>query len=126
MVAFAWRGRNSWLKCSLRWSASDVLEVIGTIPATRLASLGLTEGKGKVDWSHVNIRDFTFTQKPGPKSNLGKVKFLLPNSHDVLLHDTFDARRKVFQQSMRAIGYGCVRMERPQQLAEVLLAVVSK
>ena len=76
----------------------------------------------RVDWSRVNIRDFTFTQKPGPKSNLGKVKFILPNHHDVLLHDTFDARRKVFQQSMRAIGYGCVRMERPQQLSEVLLS----
>jgi L,D-transpeptidase YcbB len=76
----------------------------------------------KIDWNRVNIRDFTFTQKPGPKSNLGKVKFLFPNHHDVLLHDTFDARRKVFQQPMRAIGYGCVRMEKPQQLAEVLLA----
>jgi murein L,D-transpeptidase YcbB/YkuD len=76
----------------------------------------------KVDWSRVNIRDFTFTQRPGPKSNLGKVKFLLPNHHDVLLHDTFDARRKVFQQSMRAIGYGCVRMENPHQFAKVLLS----
>ena len=76
----------------------------------------------KIDWTRVNIRDFTFTQKPGPKSNLGKVKFLLPNRHDVLLHDTFPARRKVFQQSMRAIGYGCVRMERPDHLAQVLLA----
>ena len=76
----------------------------------------------KIDWTRVNIRDFTFTQKPGPKSNLGKVKFLLPNSHEVLLHDTFAARRKVFQQPMRAIGYGCVRMERPDQFAEVLLA----
>jgi murein L,D-transpeptidase YcbB/YkuD len=76
----------------------------------------------KIDWSRVNIRDFTFTQKPGPKSNLGKVKFLLPNHHDVLLHDTFDARRKIFQQPMRAIGYGCVRMEKPQQFAQVLLS----
>jgi murein L,D-transpeptidase YcbB/YkuD len=76
----------------------------------------------KIDWTRVNIRDYTFTQKPGPKSNLGKVKFLLPNRHDVLLHDTFAARRKVFQQSMRAIGYGCVRMERPDRFAEVLLA----
>jgi peptidoglycan lytic transglycosylase len=50
------------------------------------------------------------------------VKFLVPNKHDVILHDTFAARRKVFQQSMRAIGYGCVRMERPDQLAQVLLA----
>ena len=76
----------------------------------------------KVDWTRVNIRDYTFTQKPGSKSNLGKVKFLLPNRHDVLLHDTFAARRKVFQQSMRAIGYGCVRMENPQHFAEVLLS----
>jgi L,D-transpeptidase YcbB len=76
----------------------------------------------KIDWTRVNIRDYTFTQKPGPKSNLGKVKFLLPNRHDVLLHDTFAARRKVFQQSMRAIGYGCVRMERADRFAEVLLA----
>jgi murein L,D-transpeptidase YcbB/YkuD len=76
----------------------------------------------KIDWTRVNIRDFTFTQKPGPKSNLGKVKFLLPNHHDVLLHDTFDARRKVFQQPMRAVGYGCVRMENPQQFAQVLLS----
>jgi len=76
----------------------------------------------KIDWTRVNIRDFTFTQKPGPKSNLGKVKFVLPNHHDVLLHDTFDARRKVFQQPMRAIGYGCVRMENPHRFAEVLLS----
>jgi L,D-transpeptidase YcbB len=76
----------------------------------------------KIDWTRVNIRDFTFTQKPGPKSNLGKVKFLLPNRHDVFLHDTFESRRKVFQQPMRAIGYGCVRMEHPQQFAEIHLA----
>ena len=76
----------------------------------------------KIDWTRVNIRDYTFTQKPGPKSNLGKVKFLSAQQHDVLLHDTFAARRKVFQKSMRAIGYGCVRMERPERFTEVLLA----
>lgn len=76
----------------------------------------------KIDWARVNIRDYTFTQRPGPNSNLGKVKFLMPNKHDVLLHDTFPARRKVFQRPMRAIGYGCVRMERPERFAEVLLA----
>ena len=76
----------------------------------------------KIDWARVNIRDYTFRQKPGPNSNLGKVKFVMPNRHDVLLHDTFPARRKVFQKSMRAIGYGCVRMERPARFTEVLLA----
>jgi murein L,D-transpeptidase YcbB/YkuD len=76
----------------------------------------------KIDWARVNIRDYTFRQKPGPNSNLGKVKFVMPNRHDVLLHDTFPARRKVFQKSMRAIGYGCVRMESPDRFTEVLLA----
>jgi hypothetical protein len=76
----------------------------------------------KIDWERVNIRDYTFTQKPGPESNLGKIKFLLPNKHDVLLHDTFEARRNVFQKAMRAIGYGCVRMEKPDRLAEVVLS----
>jgi hypothetical protein len=75
-----------------------------------------------IDWGRVNIRDYTFTQKPGPYSNLGKIKFLFPNKHDVLMHDTFAARRKVFHTAMRAIGYGCVRMERPDRFAEVLLA----
>jgi murein L,D-transpeptidase YcbB/YkuD len=75
----------------------------------------------KIDWERVNIRDYTFTQKPGPESNLGKVKFLLPNKHDVLLHDTFPSRRNVFQKAMRAIGYGCVRMEKPDRLAELVL-----
>jgi murein L,D-transpeptidase YcbB/YkuD len=76
----------------------------------------------KIDWARVNIRDYTFRQKAGPNSNLGKVKFVMPNRHDVLLHDTFPARRKVFQKSMRAIGYGCVRMESPDRFTEVLLA----
>jgi murein L,D-transpeptidase YcbB/YkuD len=76
----------------------------------------------KVDWGRVNIRDYTFTQKAGPDNNLGKIKFLFPNRHTVYMHDTFPARRKFFQDSVRAIGHDCVRMERPEQLAEVLLA----
>jgi murein L,D-transpeptidase YcbB/YkuD len=76
----------------------------------------------KIDWARVDIRDYTFRQKPGPNSNLGKVKFVMPNKFDVILHDTFPARRKVFQKPMRAIGYGCVRMERPDRFTEVLLA----
>ena len=76
----------------------------------------------KVDWGRVNIRDYTFTQRAGPDNRLGKVKFLFPNKHDVYMHDTTLDRRKVFQTPMRAIGYGCVRMEQPDRLAKLLLA----
>jgi L,D-transpeptidase YcbB len=76
----------------------------------------------KVDWRRVDIHDYTFTQAAGPKNVLGKVKFLFPNKHVVYMHDTLPVRRKFFQQSVRAIGHNCVRMEKPQQFAEVLLA----
>jgi murein L,D-transpeptidase YcbB/YkuD len=75
-----------------------------------------------VDWSRVDIRAFTFTQKAGPDNVLGKVKFLFPNKHDVYLHDTLAYRKKYFQKPVRAIGHDCVRMEKPELFTDVLLA----
>jgi murein L,D-transpeptidase YcbB/YkuD len=76
----------------------------------------------KIDWNRVDIRSFTFTQKSGSKNVLGKIKFLYPNKHIVYMHDTLPYRRKVFKESKRDIGYGCVRMAKPQQFAQALLA----
>ena len=76
----------------------------------------------KVDWRRVNIMDYTFTQRPGPHSNVGKVKFLLPNKHAFVLHDTWPERYKYYKQSKRAVGHDCVRMEKPDDFAKVILA----
>jgi murein L,D-transpeptidase YcbB/YkuD len=76
----------------------------------------------KVDWSRVNILNYTFSQKGGPENVLGKVKFLFPNKHTVYMHDTPPVRKKFFQKPTRAIGHECVRMETPNKFAEVLLA----
>jgi len=76
----------------------------------------------KVDWSRVNILNYTFSQKGGPENVLGKVKFLFPNKHTVYMHDTLPVRKKFFQKPTRAIGHECVRMETPNKFAEVLLA----
>jgi len=76
----------------------------------------------KIDWGRVNIHDYTFTQEAGPNNRLGKVKFLYPNKHVVYMHDTTPVRKKVFKEAARDIGYGCVRMEKPDRFAEVLLA----
>ena len=76
----------------------------------------------KINWRRVDIRNYTFTQAAGPDNVLGKVKFLFPNKHVVYMHDTLPVRRKFFQTSVRAIGHNCVRMEKPDQFAEVLLA----
>jgi murein L,D-transpeptidase YcbB/YkuD len=76
----------------------------------------------KVDWNRVDGLAFTFTQKPGPHNNLGKVKFLYPNRHTVYMHDTLPVRKKYFKQSVRLIGHECVRMEKPDKFASILLA----
>jgi len=76
----------------------------------------------RIDWQRVNIHNFTFSQKSGPKNVLGKAKFLYPNKHIVYMHDTLPYRRKVFDEKVRAIGYGCVRMAKPLPFAELMLA----
>jgi murein L,D-transpeptidase YcbB/YkuD len=75
-----------------------------------------------IDWGRVNILNYTFSQKGGPENVLGKVKFLFPNKHTVYMHDTLPVRQKFFKKPMRAIGHECVRMEKPNRFAEILLA----
>jgi murein L,D-transpeptidase YcbB/YkuD len=73
-----------------------------------------------VDWDdHGAIKALAFRQKPGPGNALGHVKFLFPNAYDVYLHDTpADA---LFARTGRAFSHGCVRLEKPEALAEYLL-----
>jgi murein L,D-transpeptidase YcbB/YkuD len=58
-------------------------------------------------------------QKPGPKNALGRVKFLFPNRFDVYLHDT--PSRSLFSRTVRSFSHGCIRIEKPIELAEYLL-----
>jgi L,D-transpeptidase YcbB len=92
-----------------------------------LAGHGLFASRGgqpinpdAVDWSKVDIREFDFVQPPGPKNVLGIVKFRFPNKHDVYMHDT--PERHLFGGSVRAFSHGCMRVQNPIRLAEVLLA----
>ena len=76
---------------------------------------------GSVNWAAYGSGNFPFTfrQKPGPKNALGKVKFMLPNPHNIYLHDT-PAKDK-FANSTRAFSHGCIRLSRPDDLAYELL-----
>jgi len=73
-----------------------------------------------VSWSGVDIQSFDFTQPPGPTNVLGIVKFRFPNKHDVYMHDT--PERHLFGGAIRAFSHGCMRVQNPIKLAEVLLA----
>jgi murein L,D-transpeptidase YcbB/YkuD len=58
-------------------------------------------------------------QPPGPTNALGQVKFVMPNSKAIYLHDT-NARSR-FNDSVRALSHGCVRTQHVLDLATLLL-----
>lgn len=73
-----------------------------------------------VDWNQYSSGvPYTLRQDPGPNNSLGTVKFIFPNKHFVFLHDT--PHRELFDRPERAFSSGCIRVEDPLKLAELLL-----
>ncbi|MCC8409051.1 L,D-transpeptidase family protein [Mucilaginibacter sp. UR6-1] len=71
-----------------------------------------------IDWGSASKTEYSFKQRPGDGNALGKIKFLFKNGSSVYLHDT--PAKNAFNQNMRAVSHGCVRVEQPQKLAEAL------
>jgi len=75
-----------------------------------------------IDMSQYTVNNFPFVlqQRPGSRNALGKVKFMFPNKYNIYLHDT--PSRSLFNRDSRAYSHGCVRVQRPLDLAYTLLA----
>jgi murein L,D-transpeptidase YcbB/YkuD len=74
-----------------------------------------------VDWTAIEQDTFPYlvSQDGGPDNPVGRLKFMCPNEYDVYLHDT--PAQNYFQMAARAFSHGCVRVERPLELADRLL-----
>lgn len=70
--------------------------------------------QNNMEWNGGNIR-----QKPGPKNALGMVKFLFPNTNAIYLHDT--PSKSLFKKEKRTFSHGCIRLEKPVELAYLLV-----
>lgn len=75
-----------------------------------------------IDMSQYTVNNFPFVlqQRPGSRNALGRVKFMFPNKYNIYLHDT--PSRSLFNRDSRAFSHGCVRVQRPLDLAYTLLA----
>jgi len=74
-----------------------------------------------IDWSAVSPRTFHYKlrQDPGSLNALGRIKFMFPNRFDVYLHDT--PAKDLFEKTQRTFSSGCIRVERPIELAQFVL-----
>lgn len=74
-----------------------------------------------IDWASTKPAGFKFhfRQAPGPRNALGQLKFVFPNRFDVYMHDT--PARDLFKKPSREFSHGCIRIERPLDLAEYAL-----
>ena len=127
-------GSMSYLVLSPKWNVPRSIAIKDKLPKLRknpyaLASQNIhiynSAGKkidpGSVNWHAVNKRNFSYRmrQDPGPRNALGGIKFMFPNRHSVYLHDT--PSRKLFSRTERTYSSGCVRINKPVELAEYLL-----
>ena len=61
----------------------------------------------------------TVRQLPGEDNALGRIAFMFPNDHAIYLHDT--PSKDLFDEETRAFSHGCIRVEDPLSLAELVL-----
>lgn len=88
------------------------------------AYAGEGEKARTVDLESIDVDQFATSgyrlrQRPGPQNALGSVKFMLPNSHNIYIHDT--PADGLFNATDRNFSHGCVRVENPIGLAEFAL-----
>ena len=113
------------------WGVPDSIKQNEVLPSLRgsgavLAKNGLRIQSGgrdivpaTVDWTRTDIRKFHVYQPPGPSNVLGVVKFRFPNKHDVYMHDT--PSKGLFKSAVRTFSHGCMRVQNPIRLAELVL-----
>jgi len=76
----------------------------------------------EIDWQSVGRGNFaySFRQNPGDGNALGKVKFNIPDSDDIYLHDT--SQHGLFARADRSLSHGCIRLSEPKSLTEFILS----
>lgn len=77
--------------------------------------------ESELNWNHFNTKNFPyyFRQSSGSDNSLGVVKFDLQDTFSIFLHGT--SNQGAFSRDYRFLSHGCIRMEKPLELADSLL-----
>lgn len=79
------------------------------------------ENPDSINWANLGQGNFPYRlqQKPGNGNALGRIKFIIPNDQSIYLHDT--SNPQLFKRDIRTLSSGCVRLEKPFELANALI-----
>jgi murein L,D-transpeptidase YcbB/YkuD len=128
------RAEMQYLILNPHWVIPSGILVKEAIPAIRKDvkylsknQLTVVDNKGKpVDPAQVNWSEYQngglpyrLVQASGDDGSLGRIKFMMPNQFTVYMHDT--PTKPLFERTRRAYSHGCVRVDRPFELAELVL-----
>nr|BFD58379.1 hypothetical protein CKG001_04860 [Bdellovibrio sp. CKG001]BFD61808.1 hypothetical protein BdHM001_04890 [Bdellovibrio sp. HM001] len=75
-----------------------------------------------IDWYNMDPNqdaNIYIRQRPHRMNALGSLKFMMTNSYAIYLHDT--NQRELFAEPHRLLSSGCIRVEKPVDLAEYLM-----
>ncbi len=97
-------------------------QYIGRQGFTVINAVGKAVDPLKINWAAYSARTLPYRlrQGPGPENPMGRVKFYFPNEFLISLHDT--PEQEAFEDSQRDFSFGCVRVEKPLEFAELLLS----
>jgi murein L,D-transpeptidase YcbB/YkuD len=96
--------------------------------ALKRMNIRVLDGSGRevnpysVNWAKYGpgrLPPYQFVQDPGPNNALGLVKIMFPNPYLVYLHDS--PAKSLYEQDQRAFSSGCIRVQRPFELTELVL-----
>ncbi|MDH5176318.1 MAG: L,D-transpeptidase family protein [Gammaproteobacteria bacterium] len=96
--------------------------------ALKRMNIRVLDGSGRevnpysVNWNQYGpsrLPPYQFVQDPGPNNALGLVKVMFPNPYLVYLHDS--PAKSLFEQDQRTFSSGCIRVQKPFELAELVL-----
>jgi len=70
-------------------------------------------------WKMEDANKYKYVQNPSRNNSLGSMKINFPNKYSVYLHDT--NHRDFFSFSFRSLSSGCVRLQKPLEMAAYIL-----
>ncbi len=99
-----------------------VLNPTWTVPASIVRNEllpAMRRDPGYLARKRIRYSNGQYVQSAGDHNALGRIKLIFPNPHSVYLHDT--PSKSFFQETSRSFSHGCVRVQKPFELAALVL-----